>query len=842
MRTIKLLTLFSFFFALCAGAQTTSVTGTMVDSDSTAWAGATWTLSFVPSPQHPNISVYNIGGVPLDPNVINQAGTSDGSGVLSFSTYQIGAISPNGAQFQLQLCPKASVSCSSLVFSTGSNSSLSLTSAMESNFKAPRFQAIPGAYGYIDGEAILQLTIGNQYFNVTSNLLRLWTGSAWISVGGSGGITQLTGDVTAGPGSGSQAATLATVNGTPGTCGDSTHVCQSTTNIKGLTTNQTQVAIAGGGSIIPPNPSNTIYAVIGDSRNLSSTADTTTYTVSAVSYASTVVTLTATNNLKAGDWVGADGITSPACLTSQNPYIFQVLASGLSTSQFKINVPACTGSGTGTGGTVSFRSYDWPEAMANKPFFAGNGSVLNFNPVDGENISGIITLYNTVVHPIMAAALGKKYLIIQTGYDDFVIANSGCVVTALPAFETSLQGLASIAHADGVQVIFSTNPANSHDSDGGSCSDSSFWQIFNLYNMWVKGQGPQLLYTGSQSTSGSTGAADTHLNVSSTSGILLGDLITGPDIAAGTYVTSLNGGTSPIVMSAVATGGTSGTYVFSHGQHWDYMFDFASAFGGAREGASTPPAPGPYQMPNSYLFTNLSNPPHFSDGGNELISEIGNATLMNGGLTLKFGCNSSDGCANMWISNTWIANPQVNSGAPNMTQFISLPDYAGNNPFGFWGVGDFKGDTCIMMGYISIIPIIGIGVEPGSPCDSIVPYLFFKPVTGGISTDMQINGVYGWSTGGSFDSIDTGFSKIGPKEIGVGNGAQANVGGSLDMDHLKLTNYYDAGNPLPTCTSGISGSQNLVDDATSPTYLGTYASGGAVKTPVFCNGTNWITY
>lgn len=34
--------------------------------------------------------------------------------------------------------------------------------------------------------------------------------------GGSGGITQLTGDVAAGPGTGAQAATLATVNGSPG--------------------------------------------------------------------------------------------------------------------------------------------------------------------------------------------------------------------------------------------------------------------------------------------------------------------------------------------------------------------------------------------------------------------------------------------------------------------------------------------------------------------------------------------------------------------------------------------------------------------------------------------------
>ena len=61
------------------------------------------------------------------------------------------------------------------------------------------------------------------------------------------GINQLTGDATAGPGSGSQAITFATVNSGPGSCGDSTHVCQVTTNGKGLVTAQTAVSVAASG-------------------------------------------------------------------------------------------------------------------------------------------------------------------------------------------------------------------------------------------------------------------------------------------------------------------------------------------------------------------------------------------------------------------------------------------------------------------------------------------------------------------------------------------------------------------------------------------------------------------
>jgi len=53
----------------------------------------------------------------------------------------------------------------------------------------------------------------------------------------------LTGDLTT-P-AGSVVTTLATVNGGPGSCGDATHVCQVTTNGKGLVTAQSAVSISG---------------------------------------------------------------------------------------------------------------------------------------------------------------------------------------------------------------------------------------------------------------------------------------------------------------------------------------------------------------------------------------------------------------------------------------------------------------------------------------------------------------------------------------------------------------------------------------------------------------------
>jgi hypothetical protein len=72
----------------------------------------------------------------------------------------------------------------------------------------------------------------------TATLKSVFTGG-----GGSSGITQLTGDGTAGPGSGSQPFTLATVNSNVGSFGSASSVATLTANAKGLITAAGNVAI-----------------------------------------------------------------------------------------------------------------------------------------------------------------------------------------------------------------------------------------------------------------------------------------------------------------------------------------------------------------------------------------------------------------------------------------------------------------------------------------------------------------------------------------------------------------------------------------------------------------------
>ena len=83
----------------------------------------------------------------------------------------------------------------------------------------------------------------------------------------------------------------------------------------------------------------------------------------------------------------------------------------------------------------------------------------------------------------------------------------------------------------------------------------------------------------------------------------------------------------------------------------------------------------------------------------------------------------------------------------------------------------------------------------------------------------------------------------------IGNGSSSvTLGRTSDKVYvasgLVATNtlYSAAGTALPTCNSGNNGTLAVVIDATTPTYLGAYASGGAVVAPVVCNGSGWVTH
>lgn len=122
--------------------------------------------------------------------------------------------------------------------------------------------------------------VGSHWINVTSSRQWLAKGTSsvadWVEFTADTGITQLTGDVTTASGSGSQAATLATVNASPGTFNNSS----LTVNAKGLVT-------AAANGVAP------VISVIGSTPI--STSGTTVVTVSLDATAVTPASYTLTN-------------------------------------------------------------------------------------------------------------------------------------------------------------------------------------------------------------------------------------------------------------------------------------------------------------------------------------------------------------------------------------------------------------------------------------------------------------------------------------------------------------------------------------------------------------------
>ena len=176
---------------LCIGsvslAQTTTVSGTVIDSDGTTWTNGTISAQFVPNPSQQNISIYNINGVPLSQAVTTQGPISlGGAGTFSFSVYQNAAITPSGSTWQYTICPNASTKCG--VFTIAAvGSTQSLTSMIPAIIPAPRFLAVAGAYGYADIETINQQPVGGTYWNTSASCQKYYNSLSWNCIGTVGG-------------------------------------------------------------------------------------------------------------------------------------------------------------------------------------------------------------------------------------------------------------------------------------------------------------------------------------------------------------------------------------------------------------------------------------------------------------------------------------------------------------------------------------------------------------------------------------------------------------------------------------------------------------------------------
>lgn len=170
MNKIFIAVLLMLFCAIDAQAQTTSVTATITDSDSIAWAGGSYSVTFVGTPGFSG--TYQYQGSAFTPQ--KYTGALDNTGTFAATIPSNPSISPAGTQWMFTLCPQASAGCSAITLSI-SGSSLNLSSTFSAQVKAPRFAATGnGAFGYSTVEINQVPQPGGSFYNVTSQCLEVW--------------------------------------------------------------------------------------------------------------------------------------------------------------------------------------------------------------------------------------------------------------------------------------------------------------------------------------------------------------------------------------------------------------------------------------------------------------------------------------------------------------------------------------------------------------------------------------------------------------------------------------------------------------------------------------------
>lgn len=184
---IKRILIVLLLLAPFAVGQSTTVSATVVDSSSQAWANGTYTISFRPVPNQPGPYLWN--GSPL---ITTQfTGTMNGSGVFSVSIPSSNAITPAGSQWTFTICPSATSPCGTMFLPiTGSSEDVSaqITAAIPSVHAFPT----PMGYAYADSQVQQLPGLGQSYFNTTQKVPKYWDGSAWQTYGSGNGTIQPT--------------------------------------------------------------------------------------------------------------------------------------------------------------------------------------------------------------------------------------------------------------------------------------------------------------------------------------------------------------------------------------------------------------------------------------------------------------------------------------------------------------------------------------------------------------------------------------------------------------------------------------------------------------------------
>jgi hypothetical protein len=193
----KLFLLLALLWGATSYAQVT-VTGTVTDANSQAFANGTYQFTFATAAGIPGPYSFNGANFPVS---TTYSGSLDSSGAFSQAMAPNNQITPSGSQWILRFCPAADAPCYQTQLAI--NGAGSITSSLT----PPAIQVQAGLLNqpkaYADSE-ITSPVVGFVYYNLTSGALRVCTVSVpctWVAVAtGAAGVSSVftrTGAVTA---------------------------------------------------------------------------------------------------------------------------------------------------------------------------------------------------------------------------------------------------------------------------------------------------------------------------------------------------------------------------------------------------------------------------------------------------------------------------------------------------------------------------------------------------------------------------------------------------------------------------------------------------------------------
>lgn len=175
----KLLCLLIMLLPLYGAAQSTTVSGTAVDSTAVVWSNASIQITL----QGPN-PPYQQGGVSVP---TTYSTITNGSGVFSISLPSNSSLAPGDSTYAFSICGNTSIPCANPfpVFVTGAT--LNISSNITAALTPATISGTPIVRAYANSELVTPQNFGTMFFDTTLASYKYWNGTAWTTISGGGG-------------------------------------------------------------------------------------------------------------------------------------------------------------------------------------------------------------------------------------------------------------------------------------------------------------------------------------------------------------------------------------------------------------------------------------------------------------------------------------------------------------------------------------------------------------------------------------------------------------------------------------------------------------------------------